>query len=707
MALAGHGGLLVLKDPLATDIFSRGQVLNNTYEVLGVLGRGGTGEVYLARNQISERNVAIKALNARFSGQSEYVELMKREEQMRSILNDAVVRYSDCSRSDDGHVFLVMDYVDGISLSDLMEQRRLEDRALLIVAHRVLEGLMATHAQGIVHRDLSPDNIILRGGAPERSTIIDFGIAKDTAAGARTIVGKQFAGKYEYAAPEQLDGDADFRADLYALGASLLAVKRREVPDVGTNPGDVVRFKARPLDTEGLDPPLKDLIDWLSAPDLRNRPRDATEALEKLDSWLKPFSGKATRKTERTAGGRGGMIAAGLLVAVAAGGVALWQGGAFDALFPPPLPHAEPYRLSAVKNAATPHLSGNVPDEAAAQTLSAAFVKAAGGTAPEGALTLATGLPFEGWTEEVATLLTSLSPLESWDLEVSGSTARLTGLAPSTPARDALREALSGRDSPLAVSAELLAGPERLPASSLGPVLAGHADCGPLEQLDGDGVTYALFETVTVTGDISDDAVAEAIRADLSPAIGERKLRIETRTLNDDLCAIRSVMPNTPSGPVSIWLGDGGTGKPVLTGVYRTGENPVAEIQLPADVTGASLWVMVVDNTGKVFHILPNMNAEETSVDALGVVENGIRKIRVLWPISSLAEDPARLAVQVTEGDYGKSEVVAILSREPLFDIRRPRDESVASVAEALAETLQGREDVVLGIASRIIDARP
>ncbi len=697
----------MLKDPLATDIFSKGQVLNNTYEVLGVLGRGGTGEVYLARNQISERNVAIKALNAQFSGQSEYIELMKREEQMRSILNDAVVRYSDCSRSDDGHVFLVMDYVDGISLSDLMEQRRLEDRELLIVAHRVLEGLVATHAQGIVHRDLSPDNIILRGGAPERATIIDFGIAKDTAAGARTIVGKQFAGKYEYAAPEQLDGDADFRADLYALGASLLAVTRREVPAVGTNPGEVVRTKARPLDTSGLDAPLKDLIDWLAAPDLRNRPRDATEALVKLDGWLKPFSGKAAAKSAKTAGGRGGMIAAALVVGVAAAGVALWQGGAFDALFPQPLPHAEPYRLSAATSGATPHLSGNAPDEMAAQALSAAFGEASGVAAPEDALTLASGLPFDGWTDEVATLLTSLAPLESWDLEVSSNTAKLTGLAPDTSTRDRLRASIVARDGALAVSADLLAGPERLQASALAPMLADHADCGPLGLLEGDGVTYALFETVTVTGDISDPAGAEALRADLSPALGDRKLRVETRTLNEDLCAIRSVMPNTPSGPVSIWLGDGGTGKPVLTGVYRTGEDPVAEIQLPADLTGASLWVMVVDNTGKVFHILPNMNAEETSVDALGVVENGIRKIRVLWPISSLSEDPTRLAVQVTEGDYGKSEVVAILSREPLFGIRRPRDESVASVAEALAETLEGREDVVLGIASRIIDARP
>jgi serine/threonine protein kinase len=90
-----------------------------------------------------------------------------------------------------------MDYISGPSLADAMLERRIDPRELLIIAHRVAEGLVATHSHGIVHRDLSPDNIILRDGKPELATIIDFGIAKDTAAGARTIVGNEFAGKYE------------------------------------------------------------------------------------------------------------------------------------------------------------------------------------------------------------------------------------------------------------------------------------------------------------------------------------------------------------------------------------------------------------------------------------------------------------------------------------------------------------------------------
>ena len=135
-----------MTQPLPGDIFDVGDVLNNTYEIDRILGRGGTGEVYRARNRITERLVAIKALNRQFSGNADYIELMKREEEMRAIQHDAVVRYTECSLSDDGHVFLVMDYVEGSPLSDVMMRRRMEPRELLIIGHRVAEGLVATHA---------------------------------------------------------------------------------------------------------------------------------------------------------------------------------------------------------------------------------------------------------------------------------------------------------------------------------------------------------------------------------------------------------------------------------------------------------------------------------------------------------------------------------------------------------------------------------
>ncbi len=242
---------------------------------------------------------------------------------------------------------------------------------------------------------------------------------------------------------------------------------------------------------------------------------------------------------------------------------------------------------------------------------------------------------------------------------------------------------------------------------TLAPVLASLATCGPLMQLDSGGPPYALSDTITVIGDVAAADDARKVETTLAPRIGDRRLRVETTTLNEDLCAIRSVLPHAPPGEVSIRLSRGDTAEPVLTGVYRTNDNPVVDVELPAGETGASLWVMVVDNTGKVFHVLPNINRLEHQVGDLGTVENGLRRVRVLWSLDEFAADPKRLALQVTEGDYGKSEVIAILSRTPLFDMRRPRDESVTSFAEALRETLDGRSDDILGVASRIIDARP
>lgn len=697
-----------MMDPMPSDIFQVGQVLNNTYEIKGVLGRGGTGEVYLAVNQITERLSAIKALNARFSGNADYLELMKREEQMRSIMHDAVVRYSECSRTDDGHVFLVMDYVEGPALSDLMFERRLSDRELLIVAHRVLSGLEATHAQGIVHRDLSPDNIILRGGEAERATIIDFGIAKDTAAGARTIVGKSFAGKYEYAAPEQLDGHADFRTDLYALGASLLAVARREVPDVGSNPGDVMRSKKKPLDVTGIAPPLADLISLLSAPDPKDRPATALAAKDRLDGWLKP----QTHAHKVARGGRGtGLVKPALAVALlAALGGGAYVFGAFDALFPPALPLAAPYTLSASAGPEGDTLTGNVPDAASADLLRAAYAGTTGEAPPPNALTLATGLPDPEWPAHVADLITLMEPLAEWQIDISDTDVTLAGLAPDAPTRDALGASLrnwTGR-SAMQLHSDILAGPENLATGALEPVLAARATCGPLTITGAENGVFGMFDPVTITGDLAAPGDMEAVKQALTPMTGERALRIEATVLNSDLCAIRAVMPKgVGAGAVSIWLGRGEAGETVLSGIYHTGENPVVDVQLPASFIDASLWVMVVDNTGKVFNILPNINQTDHRAGDLGIVENGMRRVRVLWPPKALQDDPSRLAIEVDAENYGKSEIIAILSKTSLFDLRRPRDESVGSLADALKQTLRGREEDIIGVASRIIDARP
>ena len=584
-------------------------------------------------NQVTGRIFAIKALNAQFSGKSDYIELMKREEEIRSISHDAVVRYNECSRTDNGHVILVMDYIAGPSLADAMKSVRFDPKDLLIIAHRIAEGLVAAHGHGIVHRDISPDNIILRDGQPDQATLIDFGIAKDTAAGARTIVGNEFAGKYEFAAPEQLEGHADPKSDLYALGATILAIYRGETPFLGTTPGEIVRRKQSLLDTDGVPEPLKQLIDKLAAPDSADRPESAEAAAEFIAGLLKPTRQSHQRRTRGDKKRRsflpvlfGGLgIAALLIVGFLLRGL-VWPG----------LPTVSPFTLEASKSVSgRTFLVGHAPDEQGASALVSAFTSTTNAPPEAASVTLANGVPTDTWIAETAELIGELATLNSWQLSVSGMTARVSGIAPNTDAMRRLTSDLTEWDTRVALTLQhdLLAGPETLTSDEVAAVLDAVENCGPLET---NKPEYGLGDTVAVSGRVASARDAEAVRQIVTPVIGSRTLDVNVNVMNEDLCAIRAVLPPAPSTNVSIWLGNGADGSPNLTGIYSTGQNPIAEIQAPASIIEGFLWVMIADNTGKVFHVLPNINDTEQRLNQLGTLEGGLRRIRVLHSIGEL-----------------------------------------------------------------------
>jgi eukaryotic-like serine/threonine-protein kinase len=725
--------------PLPSDIFAPGQVLNNTYEVEGVIGRGGTGEVYRARNAVTGRRVAIKALSRQFSGNSAYLELMRREEQMRDVLHDAVVRYTECSRAADGTVFLVMDLVEGPTLQAEMTARRMGERELLIVAHRVAEGLAAAHARGIVHRDLSPDNIVLRDGAPERATIIDFGIAKDTGAGARTIVGNDFAGKYEYAAPEQMEGRAEPRSDLYALGASLLAAWRGEVPFAGATPGEMVRLKTRPLDVADLPAGLRALIASLTEPDPARRPASARELLDRIEPALR--SGPAPRERGRPAAARRGGVARALLlgfllIALAGGG--LWAAARVDPRvgawleeragplrdrwllpvwderarpllarwFPPELPTADPYVLTAASDGT---LSGAAPDADAAVAIRRAQGTATGEMPPEEAVTVALGVPSDRWAEGVAGLIAGTAGLEEWALSVEDEAARLVGLAPDLASREAVATALGAAATAggLTLSLDLAAGPRVLREADLAPALGRAATCGPLHAEAPEG-GWALGAAVRVEGSLPDAAAAEALRGALAPLVGDRAVELRADLLNPELCTVRAVLPAVEPVGLSIRLGDGATGEARLTGVFRAGENPVAVLEMPASLEEGYLWAVAVDNDGVVYNLLPNAQDEENRIARIGVVEGGVRRVTLLRSLSTAAaETGARMGFEISEDNFGKTEVLALVTRDQLFAARGPESQSAALFAEELAKALSERPDAVVALASRVVEARP
>ncbi len=692
-------------DPLPGDIFREGQVLNNTYEIEGVLGRGGTGEVYRARNQITGRVVAIKALSRAFSANADYLELMKREEEIREISDDAVVRYTDCGRVAEGPVYLVMDHVDGTPLSEVLARGGAAPRDLMIIALRVVGGLKATHARGIVHRDLSPDNIILRGGEPDQAVIIDFGIAKDSREGARTIVGNDFAGKYEYAAPEQMDGRAEPRSDLYALGASLLATFRGRVPDVGASPGEVMRRKAEPLDLAGVPEPLRALIADLTQPDPSRRPPSAAAVAAGIERTLKPLAtvGPASRR------GWGGPAL--LATAAAAGLAGAWGFGAFDRLFVPVAPEVVPFTLSAASEATgAATLSGHAPDPAAREAITAAVAAAAGAAVPADALEIARGAPTPDWAPAVVGMIDAAGDLDEWRIEVSGGEAALTGLAPDRARRDAAsgRFAAAAREGGFEGRVRLGVGPRHLDPRDIAALLAPLASCGPLTETPPPGDDYPLGGTVGIAGAVATQADAEKIRAALDARIGDRVTRLELTVLNPKLCAVQALLPEVPAGPISIVFGTGsasGTVAPNMSGVFAVGDNPVIDVLAPGTLDSGYLWVGIADVTGNLYNILPNIGRPDNVLADIGTLDGGVRDIRVAYSSQEKAADPGKLSFNVDD-TFGKSLVIAMHTDRPLFEVPRPTTESVESFADGLREVIAKGEVRILSVTSRLIDTR-
>lgn len=687
-------------DALPGDIFRKGQVLNNTYEIEGVLGRGGTGEVYRARNQITGRVVAIKALNRAFSANADYLELMKREEEMREIRHDAVVRYTDCSKSAEGHVYLVMDYVDGTPLSELLARGGAPARDLMIVAHRVAEGLVATHARRIVHRDLSPDNIILRSGEAAQAVIIDFGIAKDSNEGARTIVGNDFAGKYEYAAPEQMDGRAEPRSDLYALGASLLAAFRGSVPDMGGSPGEVIRRKAQPLDLTGVPEPLRGLIADLTQPDPARRPPSAAAAVAEIERLLKPEAKAARRGVPRWP-----LVAAALMACLAG----IWAWGGLDGIVGARLPVAAPYTLNAASDPAS--LSGYAPDAAGRAAIAAAFAAAAHAAPGKDALQLARGAPAGDWSGAMAALIGLAAPLDGWKLRASDTQVALTGIAPDRAAHDdiAARFAATAKAAGLDGHARLAVGPTHLGEAAVAALLAPLATCGPLQQAAPAGGDYPLESTVAVSGNVAGDADAAAIRSALEAQIGDRTARLDLAVLNPELCTVQALLPKVPAGPLSIVFAAGSAQspavKPNMSGVFAIGDNPVIDVLAPGTLEAGYVWVGVADVSGDLFNLLPNIGRPENALARLGTVDGGVRDIRVAYSLNDQAADRSRLAFTVDK-TFGKSLVIVLHTDKPLFEVMRPTTESVESFAKGLKDVLDSGAVQVNSVTSRVIDSR-
>lgn len=215
-----------------------GQLLDGRYQIDYVLGIGSMGVVYGARHAAVGKLVAVKALRSHLASDAEALLRFNSEATAAtSIGNEHIVETFDFGRLPDGTAYLVMEYLEGRPLADLIEGwAPLPLLRITKIGVQVAEALNAAHLAGIVHRDLKPDNVFLceREGDPDFVKILDFGIAKFGASQARLTQAGAVFGTPAYMSPEQAAGKAtDGRTDVYALGVMLYEMACGRVPFQG------------------------------------------------------------------------------------------------------------------------------------------------------------------------------------------------------------------------------------------------------------------------------------------------------------------------------------------------------------------------------------------------------------------------------------------------------------------------------------------
>jgi len=278
---------------------ARKTVLDNRYDVVRTLGSGGMGEVFLARDRVLGRDVALKVLRKQYAGDDEFAERFKREAMSAASLSHPnIVQVYDRGETEDGASYIAMEYVSGGTLKErISREGPLEAADAAALGAQVAEALGAAHERGLVHRDIKPQNVLLTAGGGAK--VADFGIAR---AGSSVTISRtgSVMGTAGYMSPEQALGKpATPKSDLYSLGVVLYEALTGELPYTADNPIAVSMKHVN----EPLRPPIElnpeipygmnALVTKLMAKDPEDRYADAEQLAD--DLWrvsrgLKPFA---------------------------------------------------------------------------------------------------------------------------------------------------------------------------------------------------------------------------------------------------------------------------------------------------------------------------------------------------------------------------------------------------------------------------------
>jgi eukaryotic-like serine/threonine-protein kinase len=295
-----------------------GDVLNHIFAVKRFLARGGMGEVFEGENVNTEERVAIKVMLPALAADPNVIALFRKEAKTLTKLNhDALVKYRVLAQEPQlGVLYIVTEFIDGKNLADVLGTIQPSEDELKDLLRRLASGLAVAHSYGAVHRDLSPDNVLLEDGKLSKPKVIDFGIAKDLDPGSKTVVGEGFAGKLNYVAPEQL-GAFERRVggwtDVYSLGLVILAVIHGRNVQMGGSLIDAVKKRESVPDLSKAPESLRPILDKMLQPD----PKDRYQSMDEVVAAL----GGGTPAPQIVEVQRG--VSKPVLIGAAVGGIAL------------------------------------------------------------------------------------------------------------------------------------------------------------------------------------------------------------------------------------------------------------------------------------------------------------------------------------------------------------------------------------------------
>jgi serine/threonine-protein kinase len=268
-----------------------------TYEVLAKMGEGGMGAVYKVRHRFFDEVRVIKVMQAQFEAVDELKERFLGEARRgKQLRHPNLAEVLDFSIAADGTSYIVMEFIEGLNLRELTARNGgpLDFRTLVPIAEQALAALGFLHSRKFVHRDISPDNIMVMSDG--RAKLIDLGVAKSLEATRSLTMAGQFIGKVHYSSPEQFGGEVDARSDIYSLGVVLYEALTGAKPVTGNDTMSIIAgHLQRPprsfeeTDTQQLVPPamraavLKALEKWP-----QDRFQTAAEFAEALHETVTP-----------------------------------------------------------------------------------------------------------------------------------------------------------------------------------------------------------------------------------------------------------------------------------------------------------------------------------------------------------------------------------------------------------------------------------